>query len=94
MKLCCISDFEEGFLRVAEVLDHIVADTPKAVQVMATMMGAGLDRDEEHRSRIVQNSTDSDKLLKLLPQVSFPSRVVFFYLFHVASPLSVSNRTT
>ena len=65
--LCSNSAFEEGFSPVAEFLDDIVIDAPKAFQIMATMMkGAGLDRGEEQRARIAQKSMDSDKLLGLL----------------------------
>ena len=65
--LCSISAFEEGFLPVAELLDDIAIDAPKAFQIMATMMkGAGLDKDEERRTGIAQKSMDSDKLLELL----------------------------
>ena len=65
--LCSMSAFEEGFLPVAELLDDIVIDAPKAFQIMAIMMkGAGLDKDEERRSRIIRKSMDSDKLLELL----------------------------
>jgi len=66
-KLCSISAFEEGFLPVAELLSDIAIDAPKAFQIMVTMMkGAGLDKDEERRTRIAQKSMDSDKLLELL----------------------------
>ena len=65
--LCSISAFEEGFLPIAELLDDIAIDAPKAFQIMATMMkGAGLDKDEERRTKIAQKSMDSDKLLGLL----------------------------
>jgi len=67
-KLCSASDFEEGFLSVAEILDHIVADASEAIQNMATMMkGARLDKDEERRIRIAQKLMGGDKLLELLP---------------------------
>ena len=66
-KLCSISAFEEGFLPVAEILDELAIDAPKAFQLMATMMkGAGLDKDEDQRTRIAQKSMDSDKLIELL----------------------------
>ena len=66
-KLCSISAFEEGFLPVAELLDDIAIDAPKAFQIMAIMMkGAGLDKDEERRTKIAQKSMDSDKLVELL----------------------------
>ena len=65
--LCSISAFEEGFLPIAELLDDIAIDAPRAFQIMATMMkGAGLDKDEERRTKIAQKSMDSDKLLELL----------------------------
>ena len=65
--LCSIASFEEGFLPVAEALDDIAIDAPKAFQIMAIMMkGAGLDKDEERRTRIAQKSIDSDKLIELL----------------------------
>jgi len=65
--LCSISAFEEGFLPIAEPLDDIAIDAPKAFHTMAIMMkGAGLDNDEEQRNRIAQKSMDSDKLLGLL----------------------------
>ena len=65
--LCSISAFEEGFSPVAELLGFIAVDTPKAIQIMATMMkGAGLDKDEKRRARIARKSTDGDKLLELL----------------------------
>ena len=65
--LCSIAALEEGFLPIAELLDDIAIDAPKAFQIMATMMkGAGLDKDEERRDRIAQESVDSDKLLGLL----------------------------
>jgi len=76
-KLCSASDFEEGFLPVAEVLDHIVVDASEAIQNMATMMkGARLDKGEERRIRIAQKSMDNDRLLELLPWVFFPSRII------------------
>ena len=65
--LCSTSAFEEGFIPIAELLDDIAIDAPKAFQIMATMMkGAGLDKDEEQLTRIAQKSMDSDKLLELL----------------------------
>lgn len=66
-KLCSISAFEGGFLPVMEFLDDIVIDTPRALQIMATLMkSAGLDKGVERRVRIVQKSTNGDKLLELI----------------------------
>jgi len=65
--LCSIFAFKKGFLPVAELLDDIAIDAPKAFQIMATMMkGAGLDKDEGRRARIARKSMDSDVLLELL----------------------------
>ena len=64
---CSISAFEKGFLPIAELLDDIAIDAPKAFQIMATMMkGAGLDKDKGRRTRIARRSGDSEKLLGLL----------------------------
>ncbi|EMD33161.1 hypothetical protein CERSUDRAFT_118223 [Gelatoporia subvermispora B] len=65
--LCSPSSFEEGFAPVAEVLDDIAIDAPKAVNLMAIMIkGAHLHEDEERRTRLASKSMDSDKLLSLL----------------------------
>ncbi|KAI0795099.1 hypothetical protein C8Q75DRAFT_748900 [Abortiporus biennis] len=64
---CSPDAFEKGFAGVAEFIDDIVVDSPKAFQLFATMMkGAGLDKDEERRGRLVSKSIDSDKLVALL----------------------------
>jgi len=65
--LCSISAFEEGFLPVAGFLDGIVVGTPRALQIMATLMkSAGLEKDAERRVRIAQKLTNSGGLLELL----------------------------
>lgn len=54
-ELCTPSSFDEGFLLVAEFLDDIAIDAPKAFNLMAIMLkGAGIDKDEvleSHASR-------------------------------------------
>lgn len=66
-RLCSATDFEKGFLPVAERLDNVVVGSPKALRIMATMVkGAGLDKDERRLTRIVQKSTNKNKLLELL----------------------------
>ncbi|EIM85126.1 uncharacterized protein STEHIDRAFT_81994 [Stereum hirsutum FP-91666 SS1] len=65
--LCSPASFEEGFLPLAELLDDIAIDAPKAFDLFANMMkGAGLDKDEERRTRIAEKSMDKDKLIALL----------------------------
>ncbi|KII95639.1 hypothetical protein PLICRDRAFT_48580 [Plicaturopsis crispa FD-325 SS-3] len=65
--LCSPATFEEGFLPTAEILDDIAIDAPKAVDLMAIMLkGAGLDKDDARRARIVDKSSDSEKLIRLL----------------------------
>lgn len=65
--LCSPAAFEEGFTPIAELLDDIVYDSPKAFSLFATMMkGAGLDKDEERRNQLASKSMDSDKLISLL----------------------------
>jgi len=56
-----------GFLPIAELLDDIAVDAPKAFQIVVTMVkGAGLDQGRERRTRIAQKSIDSDNLLWFL----------------------------
>ncbi|EGO00819.1 hypothetical protein SERLA73DRAFT_178765 [Serpula lacrymans var. lacrymans S7.3] len=64
---CDASAFEDGFTPMAEFLDDIAIDAPKAFEYMAIMLrGAGMDKDEERLGRIAGKSMDSDKLLKLV----------------------------
>ncbi|KAJ4483536.1 hypothetical protein J3R30DRAFT_1795633 [Lentinula aciculospora] len=64
-KLCSPSAFEEGFLGVAEFLDDIAIDAPKATDLLAIMI-KGADLSEEQRTNIASKSADNgDKLLKL-----------------------------
>ena len=65
--LCLSSAFEEGFGPTVELLDDIAIDTPKDFDLMAIMVkGAGLDTDDERRTRIATKSTNSNKLVALL----------------------------
>ncbi|KAF9450125.1 ARM repeat-containing protein [Macrolepiota fuliginosa MF-IS2] len=64
-RLCGPASFEEGFTPVAEIIDDIAIDAPKALTLFATMIkGAGFD--EERRSRLASKSMDGGKLLVLL----------------------------
>lgn len=63
--LCSAASFEQGFESIAELLDDIVVDAPKAFDLMAVMM-KGASLGEEARGRIAGKSMDSDKLLALL----------------------------
>ena len=59
--------FGEGFFPTAELLGIVAIDPPKAFQIVATMVkGAGLDKDGERPTRVVQRSMGSDELLRLL----------------------------
>jgi translation initiation factor 4G len=64
--LCSPAAFEQGFEPTVELLDDIVIDAPKALDLMAIMLrGAGLD--EERRKRLASKSMDGgDKLLSLI----------------------------
>lgn len=64
-ELCSATAFEEGFTPIAEIIDDIAIDAPKAFQLFALMM-KGAKLDEERRSRLASKSMDSDKLLALL----------------------------
>ncbi|KAH9919362.1 armadillo-type protein [Fomitopsis serialis] len=63
--LCSPETFEKGFTPTADILDDIVVDAPKALDLMANMM-KGAQLDEERRTRLASKSMDSDKLISLL----------------------------
>ena len=64
---CSLDVFEAGFIPMAELLDDIAIDAPKAFEHMAIMLkGAGFDRSEERLRRIAEKAMDSDKLLQLV----------------------------
>ncbi|KAJ3861906.1 armadillo-type protein [Lentinula novae-zelandiae] len=64
-KLCSASAFEEGFLGIAEFLDDIAIDAPKATDFLA-MMIKGADLGKEQRTNIASKSAENgDKLLEL-----------------------------
>jgi len=62
---CTPTAFEEGFTPIADVIDDIAIDAPKAFQLFA-MMIKGADLDEARRTNLAAKSIDSDKLLALL----------------------------
>lgn len=63
--LCSPTSFEEGFLGIAEFLEDIAIDAPKAWEFMALMVkGASLNGDSQ--GRIASKTTDANKLLALL----------------------------
>ena len=65
--LCSPQAFEDGFTPTAEILDDIVIDAPKAMDLFALMLkGAHLHEDEERRTRLASKSMDSDKLVSKL----------------------------
>ncbi|KAF8911486.1 hypothetical protein CPB84DRAFT_1722762 [Gymnopilus junonius] len=64
-ELASPSAFEEGFMPVAEIIDDIAIDAPKAFQLFALMV-KGASLDEERRTKLASKSMDSDKLLDLL----------------------------
>ncbi|KZP05638.1 hypothetical protein FIBSPDRAFT_1053990 [Athelia psychrophila] len=63
--LCSEASFEEGFMPIAELLDDIAIDAPKAFDLMAVMV-KGASLSEDARGRIAAKSVDSEKLLALL----------------------------
>jgi len=66
-ELCSPAIFEEGFKGLAEVLDDLAVDIPKAWPYFVILLrGSGLDRDEERRGRIAEKTMDPDKLNRLL----------------------------
>lgn len=65
--LCSLGDFEDGFNGLAEALDDLAVDIPKAWLYFSILLkGSGLDQDEERRKRIAEKTMDPDKLNRLL----------------------------
>jgi translation initiation factor 4G len=66
-ELCSPAAFEEGFDGLAEALDDLAIDIPKAWSYFAMLLrGSGLDQDEERRGRIAAKIMDAEKLNRLL----------------------------
>jgi translation initiation factor 4G len=65
--LCSPWMFEEGFCGLAEILDDLAIDIPKAWSYFAVLLKcSGLDQDEERRMRLGEKTTNPDKLNELL----------------------------
>jgi len=65
--LCSPAVFEEGFNGLAEFLDDLAVDVPKAWPYFVVLLkGSGLDQDEERRGRIAEKTMNPDKLNGLL----------------------------
>lgn len=61
------AQLEEGFGNLAEIIEDVAIDAPKAWAFFALMLkGAGLDAEPERRDRIAEKTQNADKLLKLL----------------------------
>lgn len=64
---CTLEVIEEGFMPMAEFLDDIAIDAPKAFDYMAIMLrGAGFQNEPERLQRIASKLEDSDKLVSLV----------------------------
>jgi translation initiation factor 4G len=65
--LCRADVFEEGFNDLAELLDDLAVDIPKAWLYFAILLkGSGLDQDEERYARIAKKTMDPNRLNQLL----------------------------
>ena len=65
--LCSPAVFEEGFNSLAELLDDLAVDIPKAWSYFAILLkGSGLDQDEERYARIAEKTMDPDRLNQVL----------------------------
>jgi hypothetical protein len=64
---CALEIFEKGFMPMAEFLDDIAIDTPRAFDYMAIMLqGAGMHNEPERLHRIASKLEDSAKLASLV----------------------------
>ena len=84
-ELCSAASFEEGLTPVAEIIDDIAIDAPKAFQLLA-MMVKGASLDQERVSNLASKSLDSDKFLALLRADRSPESAV--------QPLYISSPTS
>ncbi|KAI9463260.1 ARM repeat-containing protein [Lactarius psammicola] len=65
--LCSPAAFEEGFNGLAELLDDLAVDIPKAWSYFAILLkGSGLDQDEERYARIAEKTLDPDRLNQVM----------------------------
>ena len=64
-ELCSAASFEEGLTPVAEIIDDIAIDAPKAFQLLA-MMVKGASLNQERLFNLASKSSDSNKFLALL----------------------------
>jgi len=65
--LCGPDAFEEGFNRLAGLVDDIAINIPKAWSYFAILLkAAGLDQDEERCGRIAEKTQNPDKLIRIL----------------------------
>ena len=64
-ELCSAASFEEGLTPVAEIIDDIAIDAPKAFQLLAVMV-KGASLNQERLLNLASKSLDSDKFLALL----------------------------
>ncbi|KAG1782038.1 hypothetical protein EV702DRAFT_1069197 [Suillus placidus] len=64
---CPLEVFEKGFMPMAEFLNDVVIDAPRAFVYMAIMLrGAGFQNEPERLHRIASKLEDSDKLVSLV----------------------------
>ncbi|KAF7297995.1 hypothetical protein HMN09_01020400 [Mycena chlorophos] len=68
-ELCTPKVFEEGFMPIAEILEDIVVDAPKARHNLALMM-KGVSFDSERTQRLADKTGDAERLLGLLSSSS------------------------
>jgi translation initiation factor 4G len=64
-KLCSAASFEQGLTPVAEIIDDIAIDAPKAFQLLAMMVKAA-SLNPEQLTNLASKSLDSEKFLALL----------------------------
>ncbi|KAG6824193.1 hypothetical protein H0H92_007679 [Tricholoma furcatifolium] len=64
-ELCAAAAFEEGFMPIAEIIDDIAIDAPKAFDFFAMVVKSAALSDES-KARLAAKSIDEEKLLALL----------------------------
>ena len=69
--LCSPDAFQEGLTPMAEIVEDVAIDAPKAWSLFAAMV-SGAELDERRRTRLASKSTNIDKVLGLLYLKEYP----------------------
>ncbi|KAG5639986.1 hypothetical protein DXG03_001935 [Asterophora parasitica] len=64
-ELCSVAAFDEGLASIAEIIDDIAIDVPRALSYFAVVVKS-VSLDDDRRTRLASKALDSEELLALL----------------------------